>query len=171
MKIAITGHRPEDLPKEEWANQALEDTLLEFRPTCLYVGMAAGVDTTAGEIALANNIPYIACKPWAGHVARIDDRQRYARLVNNAYEVVDVDPSKEYPGAWAYHNRNAYMVDNADFVVAVWSGKQSGGTWACIKYAKRKKKDIYQVNPIDKTVGWLIRFNEEPALENEDTLF
>ncbi len=38
-------------------------------------------------------------------------------------------------------NRNKYMVNNSDYVLAVWNGS-SGGTYNCIKYAKKQNKKI-----------------------------
>lgn len=55
------------------------------------------------------------------------------------------------------------MVDNSDLVVAVWSGKQSGGTFACVKYAKQKSKPLLQLNPMNETVQWVTPI-PEPGL-------
>ena len=43
--------------------------------------------------------------------------------------------------------RNRYMVDNSDIIIAVWNGDKKGGTWNCIKYAQKLKKNIIYVNP------------------------
>lgn len=147
MRIAITGHRPEDLPNIKGVTEKLESVLFSFNPEMVYVGMAAGVDLIAGEICLRNNIPYAACKPWAGHTPRIADRNLYNRVEAGAAEVHNVDSSQSYPGVWVYHNRNKFMVDRAELVLAVWSGKTNGGTAACVKYAKQKQKSLLQLLP------------------------
>lgn len=147
MKVAITGHRPEDLDNIDQVIEKFESVLLSLNPSLVYVGMAAGIDLIAGEICLRNNIPFVACKPWAGHKPRIADKAVYHAVEKGAVEVVNVDVSNNYPGVWVYHNRNKYMVDNAEIVLAVWSGKQTGGTAACVKYANSQKKPLLQLNP------------------------
>lgn len=164
----MTGHRPEDLPNQEWVEAELKRTYLELKPELIYTGMAAGIDLLSAEVAHSLNIPYVATKPWAGHTPRIEDRIRYSTIEENADSVVNVDPSQTYPGVWVYHNRNVYMVDNSDFLIAVWSGKTKGGTYACVKYARQKQKPIYQINPIDMTSNWLIPF---PKDDSSDRLF
>ena len=42
--------------------------------------------------------------------------------------------------------RNRYMVDEANYVIAYVSHK-FGGAYATYQYAKRKKKEIYNVAP------------------------
>lgn len=168
MKIAITGHRPEDLPNIIWVTEELENVYKKLSPTLIYTGMAAGVDLLAAEIAYKNSIPYMAVKPWAGHTPRNEDRNRYKQIVDNAEQVINVDQNANYPGVWVYHNRNTYMVDNSDYIIAIWSGKTSGGTYACIKYAKQHNKPIYHINPIAMCSSWLI----EPAVDDSmDRLF
>ena len=38
------------------------------------------------------------------------------------------------------------MVDNSDIIIAVWDGTK-GGTYNCVQYAKKKNKEIIQINP------------------------
>ena len=165
MRVAFTGHRPEDLPNQGWVARTISSELQKLEVDKVFVGMAAGVDLIAGCVAVDAGYPVVACKPWAGHKPRLDkvNQQQYEKILGNASQVVDVDPNCNYPGVWVYHNRNKFMVDNSDLVVAVWSGKQSGGTFACVKYAKQKSKPLLQLNPMNETVQWVTPI-PEPGL-------
>lgn len=155
MNIAVTGHRPEDISNLDWVEEQLVLLFKEFSPEKVYIGMAAGVDLLAGKICIENGFPIVASKPWAGHTPRVSDSKLYNYVVNSATETVNVDSAEKYPGVWVYHNRNKFMVDNAELVLAVWTGKQTGGTAACVRYAKQKRKNILQVNPDNMTVSML----------------
>ncbi len=155
MKLAITGHRPEDLPNPEWVITALEEALTVLKPDTLIQGMAAGVDLLSAELAIKQNIPVISARPWAGHQPRISDRTLYAFVMDNS-EVINVNESQDYRGALVYHNRNKYMIDNADQLLAVWTGKDHGGTYSAVSYGKKRGLHIYQINPLTKISSWLV---------------
>lgn len=152
MIVSITGHRPEDLPNQEWVEESLKNVLDNMRPEKLIQGMAAGVDLLSAKLCIDLNIPFVCAKPWAGHTPRKDNQSLYSLVEAKSQEIVNVNPSRSYPGAYVYHNRNHYMVDHADLVIAVWTGKKTGGTAECVKYAKKVNKRIIQINPEAKTV-------------------
>lgn len=155
MHMAITGHRPESLNDPTWVKAALRDGLMQTGATLVIQGMASGVDLWSAVVAWHLDIPYIAVKPWAGHSPRQADEYIYEWVERHAKNVVEVSPQQKYPGAWAYHARNEYMVDNADALLAVWNGKKSGGTAACVNYAHKIGKPVFQINPLNQTiVGW-----------------
>ncbi len=168
MIVAITGHRPEDLPNMEWVYETLKKVISDNDVDLLIQGMAAGVDLMSADVCIELGVPFVAARPWATHTPRKEDVAQYGRAVRKAVEVVDVDPAESYVGPWLYHNRNEYMVDRADTVIAVWSGKTSGGTYACVRYAKRQKKPIIQINPLTQEIIYPAK-PEEPSLQ--ETLF
>jgi len=50
--------------------------------------------------------------------------------------------------AYKLHLRNEYMVDNSDKLIAVFNpAKTSGGTFACLKYAKSVGREIIYIDP------------------------
>lgn len=151
MKIAITGHRPEQLD-EEWTKNAIKEALFALKPEVIYVGMAAGVDLWAAVIAYHLEIPWICAKPWKTHSPRSGDEYMYEWVLRHAQEVVNVAENESYPGPWVYHKRNEYMVNNSDEVLAIWNGSSKGGTAACVRYANRVNKIIHRVDPKDETV-------------------
>ena len=107
----------------------------ELQPSTVIVGMANGTDLWAGDTAILMGLDVWAAKPWKGHKPRVADRELYARVIEGASRVINVDESESYKGPWLYHNRNEWMVDHADLLVAYWNGKESGGTYACRNYA------------------------------------
>lgn len=158
VTVSITGHRPEDIPGDdsrEWVVHALVDAFQEIGATLVIQGMAAGVDLWSSEAAKVAGIPYIAVRPWKGHGPRQEDRNLYREALAGAQEVVSTSDAEEYPGVWAYHRRNEYMVDHADVVIGIWTGKTQGGTAACLRYARKSQKPIYIIDPNTRmAIGW-----------------
>lgn len=108
-------------------------------------GMANGFDLWAGTEFVRMGVPVWAARPWSTHGPRTDDVELYAEVITNAERVVVVTETDKYPGPWVYHKRNEWMVDNADRVLAYWSGKESGGTFACINYARKVDKKVRNI--------------------------
>ena len=98
MKVAITGHRPEDLPNIGWVEEALADVFRKLNPELVIQGMAAGVDLLSAEVASRLGFPVLCARPWAGHTPRATDRDLYRKVLNEATEVVDVNPNTDYQG-------------------------------------------------------------------------
>jgi uncharacterized phage-like protein YoqJ len=98
-----------------------------------------------GTEALDLGLPVIAAKPWRGHGPRKSDVALYERILDEAVEVVDVNPSDSYPGAWVYQKRNEWMVDNATHILAYYNGAPRGGTFNCLKYANKVRKPVKNV--------------------------
>lgn len=139
MKIALTGHRSEDCRSEGDVRERIRGALSTApeRIEVVICGMANGVDLWAGNVALDLGLPVIAAKPWKGHGPRKSDVALYERILREAVEIVDVDPSEEYRGPWVYQKRNEWMVDHATHLLAYYSGKGRGGTFNCIEYGKK----------------------------------
>lgn len=146
MIIAVTGHRPEKIPNAFYVREQLRDAFREQKATKVIQGMASGVDLWSARVAHKLHVPFVCAKPWAGHKPRVADRFDYNQAIEFAEEVVDVNPSLEYPGPWVYQKRNEWMVDRADLVVAVWDGSP-GGTANCVAYAERCERPIRRIEP------------------------
>lgn len=147
MIIALTGHRSEDCESEtvvrRRVRQALSNTPEPVE--AVICGMANGFDLWAGSEVNSMLIPLWAARPWKTHSPRNGDARLYIDILANAERVIDVDESDKYAGPWVYHKRNEWMVDNATHVMAYWSGKESGGTFACISYARKVGKPIRNI--------------------------
>lgn len=115
-----------------------------YKPTII-CGLANGFDLWAGAEAVRLGYPVWAAKPWKNHGPRKSDVELYAEVIEAAEKVVVVTDVDDYPGPWVYHKRNEWMVDNAERVLAYWNGKERGGTFACIKYARKVGKPIRNI--------------------------
>lgn len=149
MIVAGTGHR--DLRDRDWIAAETEKALIDMGASLVYTGMASGFDLLLAKTAWGLGIPFIATKPWRGHKPRRADVYDYERALELAQEVVNVSPSNDYPGAWAYEQRNRYMVDHAEGVLGVLEAGKTGGTYNCIKYASGKMP-IRIIDPLMKEV-------------------
>lgn len=156
MWVGITGHRPERLEGHEDAvKELISDALVYLGATKLFQGMAAGVDLWAAKEAWKLKIPYVAVRPWAGHLPRVADRVEYAKVIKHADEIVNVSQALEYPGMMAYHNRNEFIVDSVKAMIAVWDGKPYGGTYSCIMYAWQKAIPVLRIDPEERVIGYV----------------
>lgn len=145
--VAGTGHRPEDCEPEEIVIEKIRRVLQEKEADIgtVITGCAAGFDLYLGTEAVRLGIPVWAARPWNTHGPRTSDVELYSQVIEGAERVVVVTGTDEYPGPWVYHKRNEWMVDNATHVMAYWSGKERGGTYACVKYARKVGKPIRNI--------------------------
>lgn len=152
MIVAMTGHRPEKIPDPVMVQELIYEELNWINPERLIQGMASGVDLWSAVEAARLAIPYTCARPWAGHKPRGGDANLYQEVLENAAEVVDVNPGWKYPGPWVYEDRNRWMIDRADIVLAVWDGTP-GGTKNAVDYAIKTKKPIKRIGPKTGKVG------------------
>lgn len=143
--VAGTGHRSVDCESEEAVRKNVREFLESSGADVFICGMANGFDLWAGDEARLLGIEVWAAKPWTTHKAVVGDEQLYASVLEYASKVVNVVESDTFPGPWAYHLRNEWMVDHANEVVSYWNGKEAGGTFACRNYAHRKEVPVTNV--------------------------
>lgn len=156
MKVAITGHRPENILDEKWTREAMSLGLQKMGASLVIQGMAAGVDLWSAASAWKLGLPYVAARPWATHTAGRANNVAYEWVLKNAQEVVNISEATSYPGPQIYKTRNIYMVNHGDAVLAVWNGLTHGGTYHAVQYAIQAGKRIYRINPATKEVeGWV----------------
>jgi hypothetical protein len=141
MKIALTGHRPEDCEDEEIVRDKVREALRAEKATTVINGLAAGFDLWGAAEARDLGLEIWSARPWKGHGPREADEELYNSVIRSSTLIFNVHEARKYPGAWVYHLRNQWMVDHADLVIGYWSGKRSGGTYACLNYAEEVKKD------------------------------
>lgn len=155
MKIAVTGHRNLNKeydgigPMSTWIKKEVNNILDKHGPVMLISGMALGVDILFAEIAIERNLDLLAAIPCRGQekVWPSKSQDRYNKILR--YENCEkVHVSENYSG-WAMQKRNEYMVDNSDLLIAVWNHIAIGGTYNCVKYAKKVNKEIIRINPQD----------------------
>lgn len=151
MIYAATGHRPNKLggyDEQTFSRLVhLAESYLKSRPEILtrdisvISGMALGWDTAWAGAALNLNIPLIAAVPFAGQDKMWPEKSRklYRNILDRAAEYVVISEG-EYE-VEKMQIRNEWMVDHCDHLVALWDGSK-GGTYNCIKYAKRFNKPM-----------------------------
>lgn len=153
MVVAFTGHRPNKLggfhtPNKtfNWVMWQLDDALTHLQPDRVISGMALGVDQWAAAFAVALGIPFTAAIPFAGQESVWGSNAQliYKKLLDLADEKVIVCPGSYAPRKMQI--RNEWMVDRCDVLLAVWDGS-AGGTGNCVRYAEKKGKTIYRINP------------------------
>ena len=160
-----------DSPKNQQIMNRLRETILEimnkypnedFKFIC---GGALGVDQMAFEIVsygiqFSNSRKYILelAIPFENQpikwfnktdINRYNGQKEEADIVTyvdklDNYKIKGYAEDIYYPAKM--QKRNEYMVDNSDIVIAVWDGTK-GGTYNCVQYAKKKNKEIIQINP------------------------
>lgn len=153
--IAATGPRPHKLgneyegvgPYSDYARIQLQEIIWRYQPTQLITGMALGIDTIWAELAIANNIPFIASIPFIGQDAiwPTKSKLKYAHIINHPLctRVFVCEPGY---ATWKLLKRNEWMVNNCTMLAAVWDGT-SGGTKHCVDYAISKLKYIERIIP------------------------
>ena len=162
IKIAITGHRPSKLnneynldgPISEYIRSKIIiilDKIEENRCEIDYLisGMALGVDTLFALLAFRRGIKLIAAIPFEGQekVWPQSSKSNYSLILNNPLTTKKFISEPGY-ATWKMQKRNEWMVDNCDLLIAVWDGSE-GGTANCVKYAKKVKKPILHINPLN----------------------
>ena len=115
-----------------------------------YVGGAEGVDNYALIYLLENSQPVIAVVPFK----RVSQPRACSKLLSRCNKVVELNGKRKSYSEMveSYYARNMYMVDNADVVLAFHNGN-SGGTIQCIKYAKKKRKEVRVIRIKAKGAG------------------
>jgi len=168
----FTGHRPKDLngydPNDNYilleASRGVCIDLIENKGVVnFYSGMAMGYDMWMARIILAlkrdlyPHIRLICAIPhknqWEAWTRSPETVYEWLRIYEEADQIDYV--SKEPFTQWCLHVRNEYMVNNSKYVIAGWNGKtEKSGTYNCIKYARKKEKEIIIISPKDGETRW-----------------
>lgn len=175
--ISFTGHRPDKLfgtyeinnpnAKKLAVNltNLLEKLILEKGANKFISGGALGVDQIAficvhklkEKYPHIKNILAIPFKDQPSNWKGKKDKERYEKMLKIADQVVYVDELQKYKmksddiKIGEYHVakmqlRNEFMVDKSHIVISVWD-RTKGGTHNCVRYAKKEKKIILNLNP------------------------
>lgn len=131
-------------------------------PDKAIVGMAQGWDMAVAQACEVLGVPFIAAVPFPGQESVWPDpevRALYQSLLGAAERVVyihtvQVSYARMGEVAKLLQLRNQWMVDHSDKMIALYEqDKQEldvkhrirGGTYNCIKYAERQKKEVINV--------------------------
>lgn len=159
----FTGHRPQNLPfgfDERnpdciWLKQRLETEIRRLityeHTTCFYSGMGLGVDQWAAEIVLKLREKYsyirlkcvLPCETQAEFWTE-PQRDRYFSIVEQCDEEIMLQGPYT---KGCMQKRNKFMVDSSNIVLAVWNGEEASGTGSTVRYAQKKEREIFIINP------------------------
>ena len=170
--IAFTGHRPNklygyDLNNEGYnelrniLNTILKNEIYKYDADTFITGGALGFDTLAFYVCDnliqdygGNQILAIPFEKQANAWPR--ESQITYKEMKKVSTCIYVDDYKKYNvkgiKGGEYHpakmqKRNEWMVDNCDMLIGCWDGVEKGGTWNCLKYAKKLNKEIIIIDP------------------------
>lgn len=159
MIACITGHRPNklfgyDLSTIEYTNMKnyFKTTFINKGYSKVISGMAQGVDTIAALAVLelieeGYNIKLICAIPCRGQERYWSNKDQYFyNYILSSVDKNDINYISQNYNNSAMQKRNKWMVDNCDDIIAIWDGT-TGGTYNCIKYAKKVGKQIYHIYP------------------------
>lgn len=162
---AFTGHRPKSFPwkdneaacecvllKEALSTQIT--ALADRGVTHFLSGMALGVDvwSALSVLGLREKNPEIKlhcilpCKEQADKWTA-SSREIYYSILDQADSIIYVSR--------IYHkncmlDRNRFMVDHASTLLAVYNGTQRSGTGATVRYAQKKGREIFIIDPTSR---------------------
>lgn len=160
----LTGHRPKGFPWNYYDTKCINHQvyLKELRKHIIKLiddgynyfisGMAIGADIDFAEICedLRDNCGYAilieGAIPCPNQTARwsATDKNRYAEIYKKLDKITLVSDKCTQS---CFQKRNEYMIDRAEHVIAIWNTEQKGGTWNSLRYAYRRKKEIWCIFP------------------------
>ena len=175
---SFTGYRPIKLPfladkdSAEYKRlySALREEIINLTEKGVHyyqTGMAQGIDLMCAEIVielqLRYNIELFAAVPCLNQTEgwRPEDKEAYDRIIRSCTGITNI--TRENYSAGCMAKRNRFLVDTAQYILAVYDGKK-GGTMSTISYAKKKKRTVIVINPIDFTRTELIHDNDQGVL-------
>ncbi|WP_297131774.1 SLOG family protein [Terrisporobacter sp.] len=173
--IAFTGHRPDKLYGYDLENNnykilktslysLLKNEIEHFDADTFITGGALGFDTLVFEVVEElreyHEVYQLLAIPFRNQPNKwpkknIDKYNQMKTKATNIYvdeQKEDKDYSVKGTSPGEYHpakmqKRNEWMVDNCDMLIGCWDGVKKGGTWNCLKYAKKLNKEIVIINP------------------------
>jgi hypothetical protein len=149
--LGVSGHQ--DIPSVavDYIKRALDAQVSSMPGVVGVCSLAAGGDQLFAEILLKHdgvlNV-VVPCLAYETAFSDDADRERYARLLEKADDVVRLDypePSEE-----AFYAAGIQIVDMADELIAIWDGRPArghGGTADVVSYARNVDKQIKVIWP------------------------
>ena len=151
MILAASGHRPGklggyDLRTRRAVGALAIEHISRLEPAYVISGMALGWDQAVAGAAMILGIPVIAAVPFPSQHKRwpANSQSHYLEILDRCSKIVEIskeDPVSSHQATVWLDQRNKWMVEHCDRVIALWDGSW-GGTFNCIKYARKLKRPI-----------------------------
>jgi hypothetical protein len=116
-----------------------------------------GTDQLFAHLLTINQIPFTAVIPCAGYENVFNTkkaRDDYIRLLKLANTVMRL--GFPYPSEEAFYEGGKEVVKCSDVLFAIWNGKPArglGGTADIVQFARRAKRGVVHINPINRRVN------------------
>ncbi len=150
MRIAVTGHRPANLPGQydeeqhasikQWLRDSISEAFTQDENLEAACGMAIGVDIYFAEACEDLGVPFKAFIPFTGQENRWPRamQRRYRSLLIRSMEIDEASPNYS---TRAFFERNDRLLqwltrDREQTLVCVWNGVNAGGTYYTMTRAK-----------------------------------
>ena len=154
LNIGVSGHRPGNLfgynlshPGYTYLREEFKKILLEKKPTRILSGAALGWDILCSEEAMKLKIPVHFYVPFLGQEKMWPTiSQEYYKLLLNKAEKVIICSEGGYLAA-KMQIRNQKIVDDCNLLIACYNQIDKGGTFNCLQYADKVKREIIIINP------------------------
>ncbi|MCK4787783.1 MAG: DUF1273 family protein [Desulfobacteraceae bacterium] len=124
-------------------------------------GGALGADQDAAtavirlkQLGYLPGISLTIAQPFPSQASRWKGKSllRYNNLLSQADKVIAVSPDPFTISKLFI--RNEWMVQHSHLIIAIWDGRKSGGTYACMNYAKSLNRRVITINPISLNISW-----------------
>lgn len=159
----FTGHRPDklygydmnsegNLKLRKSIRNAIVHHIENFGVDTFISGMALGVDMWAAleVIRLREKYPHIklvAAIPCIRQWSKWNPKDTLLwRQITQKCDFVHMVTNAPYTPS-CMQIRNIWMVDHSKYIIAVYDGSESGGTFNCLKYARKQYVHIYILDP------------------------
>jgi hypothetical protein len=164
MNIGITcqqnfGHNI----NSHWLEAQIRYELQRFEVTEAYSCLATSVDCMFANIILKQKLPLVAIIPSTDETQSLHgDQDHVEELKEQAAQQIQLPPAPEEDPQTAIYEAGELMVEKVDVLLAVWNSlpeRGFGGTADIVAYAKTLHKTIVQINPANRSIKVLKKWN------------
>ena len=166
MKLALCGHRIEELPYSVDSESYATLELMLWKSASKYVDCgydtfvccaSQGTAVVLGEIIAAIKeserlkLSLICVIPYREQARQWDDawRLRYRYLLHDADRIIQVSDGYK---SGCYQKQSRCAVDQSDALLAVYDEANKGRVAYAVEYARKHNKPVEIVNPLDAVV-------------------
>lgn len=163
MNIGITCQQSYgDVINSHWLEAQIRQELQRFEVTEAYSCLATAVECLFASIILKQKLPLVAIIPASDDLPEVkSDYGHVDRLKEQAIQQIQL-PKEPEDHQTAMFEANELMVEKVDVLLAVWNSlpeRGFGGTADIVAYAKTLHKTIIQINPANRSIKVLKKWN------------
>ena len=145
-----------------WLEAQIRNEMQRFEVTEAYSCLATTVDCMFANIALKQRLPLVAIIPATEETQSLTgDQDHVEQLKVQAIQQIQLAPDSN-DAQTAIYEAGELMVEKVDVLLAVWNSlpeRGFGGTADIVAYAKTLHKTIVQINPANRSIKVLKKWN------------